>query len=88
LISLALLWILKSTRASLLFPLMVLALVGLRKLMDFIPSVFSQKDLQWLDNLMPDSGKKGPKAKQENGIEEEESDEGHETVSAPLHLHV
>ena len=32
----------------------VLALVGLRKLMDYFPSVFSQNDLYWLDNLMPD----------------------------------
>ena len=36
----------------------VLALVGFRKLMDFFPSVFSQKDLFWLDNLMPASNKK------------------------------
>ena len=26
--------------------------------MDFFPSVFSQKDLFWLDNLMPASNKK------------------------------
>ena len=36
----------------------VLALVGFRKLMDFFPSVFSQNDLFWLDNLMPASNKK------------------------------
>ena len=57
-LGLALLWIIKSTDASLIFPLMVLALVGLRKLMDFVPKIFSQKDLFWLDNLMPDKKKK------------------------------
>jgi len=67
-ISLALLWIIKSTQASLLFPLMVLALVGLRKAMDFAPFIFSQRDLQWLDNLMPDSGKKGEEVEDENNV--------------------
>jgi len=61
--SLAALWIIKSTKASLIFPLMVLALVGFRKAMDFIPSVFSQKELYWLDNLMPVSNKKEKKKK-------------------------
>ena len=56
--SLVLLWILKSTKASLIFPLMVLALVGFRKLMDYVPNVFSQNDLYWLDSLMPDSKQK------------------------------
>jgi len=51
---------------------MVLALVGFRKLMDFFPSIFSQKDLQWLDNLMPDSGKKGTKKAQQENVEENE----------------
>ena len=53
--ALVLLWILKSTKASLIFPLMVLALVGFRKCMDYFPQVFSQRDLFWLDNLMPSS---------------------------------
>ncbi|XP_059086432.1 electrogenic sodium bicarbonate cotransporter 1-like isoform X2 [Tigriopus californicus] len=60
-IGLVLLWVIKSTPASLIFPLMVLALVGLRKLMDYFPRIFSQNDLKWLDNLMPDSGKKKKK---------------------------
>ena len=81
--SLAALWIIKSTPASLIFPLMVsiikpcsilavaknlinlqvLALVGFRKAMDYFPSVFSQKELFWLDNLMPASNKKEKKSK-------------------------
>jgi hypothetical protein len=39
----------------------VLALVGLRKAMDFFPSIFSQKDLKYLDNLMPEKQKKKKK---------------------------
>jgi len=58
---LAALWVIKSTPASLVFPLMVLALVGFRKIMDSFPSVFSQNDLKWLDNLMPESKKKDKK---------------------------
>ena len=46
--------------------LQVLALVGFRKAMDFIPSVFSQKELYWLDNLMPASNKKEKKKKKKN----------------------
>ena len=52
------LWILKSTKASLVFPLMVLALVGFRKVMDYFPNIFSQDDLFYLDNLMPSSNDK------------------------------
>merc|ERR1739838_272051 len=78
-LSLAALWIIKSTPASLIFPLMVLALVGFRKVMDFFPSVFSQTELFWLDNLMPEKKKKENKKKSkkkskqmlENGTDEE-----------------
>ena len=56
--ALAILWILKSTDASLIFPLMVLALVLFRKVMDYFPKVFTQQDLLWLDNLMPSSSDK------------------------------
>ena len=62
----AALWIIKSTPASLIFPLMVLALVGFRKVMDFFPSVFSQSELFWLDNLMPESKKKDKKNKKKS----------------------
>ena len=53
----------------------VLALVGFRKMMDYIPSVFSQNDLYWLDNLMPtrkknDKNKKTVKESPENGCKE------------------
>uniref|UniRef100_A0A087XZV7 Anion exchange protein n=1 Tax=Poecilia formosa TaxID=48698 RepID=A0A087XZV7_POEFO len=47
---LALLWILKSTVAAIIFPVMILALVAVRKAMDY---VFSQHDLSYLDDVIP-----------------------------------
>ncbi|XP_051733795.1 electrogenic sodium bicarbonate cotransporter 1 isoform X2 [Ctenopharyngodon idella] len=52
---LALLWILKSTVAAIIFPVMILALVAVRKAMDY---VFSQHDLSYLDDVMPEKDKK------------------------------
>uniref|UniRef100_A0A672S253 Anion exchange protein n=1 Tax=Sinocyclocheilus grahami TaxID=75366 RepID=A0A672S253_SINGR len=52
---LVLLWVIKTSRAAIVFPMMVLALVFIRKLLDF---VFSKRDLSWLDDLMPESKKK------------------------------
>ncbi|XP_068191176.1 electrogenic sodium bicarbonate cotransporter 1-like isoform X1 [Antennarius striatus] len=52
---LALLWILKSTVAAIIFPVMILALVAVRKAMDY---VFSQHDLGYLDDVIPEKDKK------------------------------
>uniref|UniRef100_A0A8C4W0W8 Anion exchange protein n=1 Tax=Gopherus evgoodei TaxID=1825980 RepID=A0A8C4W0W8_9SAUR len=52
---LAALWILKSTVAAIIFPVMLLALVGIRKAMECI---FSQQDLSWLDDIMPEKDRK------------------------------
>uniref|UniRef100_A0A672ZWG0 Anion exchange protein n=1 Tax=Sphaeramia orbicularis TaxID=375764 RepID=A0A672ZWG0_9TELE len=52
---LALLWILKSTVAAIIFPVMILALVAVRKAMDYI---FSQHDLSYLDDVIPEKDKK------------------------------
>uniref|UniRef100_A0A8C1Z774 Anion exchange protein n=1 Tax=Cyprinus carpio TaxID=7962 RepID=A0A8C1Z774_CYPCA len=52
---LVLLWVIKTSRAAIVFPMMVLALVFIRKLLDF---VFCKRDLSWLDDLMPESKKK------------------------------
>uniref|UniRef100_A0A8C5A6E8 Anion exchange protein n=1 Tax=Gadus morhua TaxID=8049 RepID=A0A8C5A6E8_GADMO len=52
---LALLWIIKTSRAAIVFPMMVLALVFIRKLLDFI---FTKRELSWLDDLMPEWKKK------------------------------
>uniref|UniRef100_A0A3Q0RC08 Anion exchange protein n=1 Tax=Amphilophus citrinellus TaxID=61819 RepID=A0A3Q0RC08_AMPCI len=52
---LALLWILKSTVAAIIFPVMILALVAVRKGMDYM---FSQHDLSFLDDVIPEKDKK------------------------------
>uniref|UniRef100_A0A671VZ47 Anion exchange protein n=1 Tax=Sparus aurata TaxID=8175 RepID=A0A671VZ47_SPAAU len=52
---LALLWILKSTVAAIIFPVMILALVAVRKAMDYM---FSQHDLGFLDDVIPEKDKK------------------------------
>ena len=58
------------------FPsLQVLALVGFRKMMDYVPSVFSQNDLFWLDNLMP-IRKKTDKKKKKKHLKNQVTDEG------------
>ena len=48
-------------------------MVGFRKAMDYFPSVFSQKELYWLDNLMPASNKKEKKGKKKNKKNHENS---------------
>ncbi|XP_063752650.1 solute carrier family 4 member 4a isoform X2 [Eleginops maclovinus] len=52
---LALLWILKSTVAAIVFPVMILALVAVRKAMDYM---FSQHELGFLDDVIPEKDKK------------------------------
>ncbi|XP_063066052.1 electrogenic sodium bicarbonate cotransporter 4 isoform X2 [Engraulis encrasicolus] len=52
---LAVLWILKSTVAAIVFPVMILGLMVVRKLLDFM---FSQHDLAWLDDILPEKDKK------------------------------
>ncbi|XP_030305990.1 electrogenic sodium bicarbonate cotransporter 1 isoform X6 [Calypte anna] len=54
-VCLALLWILKSTVAAIIFPVMILALVAVRKAMDYL---FSQHDLSFLDDVIPEKEKK------------------------------
>ncbi|XP_069826519.1 anion exchange protein 4 isoform X2 [Dendropsophus ebraccatus] len=48
---LVILWIMKSTAAAIIFPLMLLALAGIRKAMEWI---FSLHDLSWLDDILPE----------------------------------
>ncbi|CAK6976811.1 solute carrier family 4 member 4a isoform X3 [Scomber scombrus] len=52
---LAMLWVLKSTVAAIIFPVMILALVAVRKAMDYM---FSQHDLSFLDDIIPEKDKK------------------------------
>ncbi|KAM7365475.1 hypothetical protein PAMP_016396 [Pampus punctatissimus] len=80
---LILLWTIKTSKAAIVFPMMVLALVFIRKLLDFI---FTKRELSWLDDLMPEWKKK----KLEDAAEEEEhsiiaEEEG--IVQVPLEGH-
>ncbi|KAI1891187.1 hypothetical protein AGOR_G00162370 [Albula goreensis] len=52
---LVLLWVIKTSPAAIVFPMMVLALVFIRKLLDLC---FSKRELSYLDDLMPESVKK------------------------------
>ncbi|KAF3694903.1 Sodium-driven chloride bicarbonate exchanger Solute carrier family 4 member 10 [Channa argus] len=77
---LVLLWVIKTSKAAIVFPMMVLALVFIRKLMDCI---FTKRELSWLDDLMPESKKK----KLEDAEEEEEQSilaEDEKVVQVPL----
>uniref|UniRef100_A0A663EE16 Anion exchange protein n=1 Tax=Aquila chrysaetos chrysaetos TaxID=223781 RepID=A0A663EE16_AQUCH len=67
LICLVLLWTIKVSRAAIIFPMMVLALVFVRKAMDFC---FSKRELSFLDDLMPERRKKLDDARNEAGEEE------------------
>ncbi|KAM6968124.1 sodium bicarbonate cotransporter 3-like [Aplochiton taeniatus] len=52
---LVLLWVTKASAAAVVFPMMVLALVFVRKLLDLC---FTKRELSYLDDLMPESKKK------------------------------
>ncbi|XP_014330007.1 sodium bicarbonate cotransporter 3-like isoform X2 [Xiphophorus maculatus] len=78
---LVLLWVIKASAAAVVFPMMVLALVFIRKLLDLL---FTNRELSWLDDLMPESKKKTEddkkkkaqeKLEEESRLEEEEEEE-------------
>ncbi|KAG7214973.1 hypothetical protein INR49_019722, partial [Caranx melampygus] len=76
-ICLAVLWILKSTFLAIIFPVMILGLMVVRKLLDLI---FSQHDLAWLDDILPDKDKKKKeddkkKIKEKKTVEPESDEE-------------
>ncbi|XP_055516392.1 sodium bicarbonate cotransporter 3-like isoform X1 [Leucoraja erinacea] len=70
---LALLWIIKASSAAVVFPMMVLALVFIRKLLDFF---FNKRELGWLDDLMPESKKKKLEDLQKKKKETEKTKDG------------
>uniref|UniRef100_A0A8B9BKA8 Anion exchange protein n=1 Tax=Anser brachyrhynchus TaxID=132585 RepID=A0A8B9BKA8_9AVES len=76
---LVLLWVIKVSRAAIVFPMMVLALVFVRKVMDFC---FSKRELSWLDDLMPESKKKKLDDAKNEAKEEEESQKMMEAAAA------
>eukprot|EP00066_Takifugu_rubripes_P013894 XP_011603160.1 PREDICTED: electrogenic sodium bicarbonate cotransporter 4-like [Takifugu rubripes] len=75
LVCLAVLWILKSTFLAIIFPVMILGLMVVRKMLDMM---FSQHDLAWLDDILPDKDKKkedDKRRKKMKKVVEAESDE-------------
>uniref|UniRef100_A0A673A0M9 Anion exchange protein n=1 Tax=Sphaeramia orbicularis TaxID=375764 RepID=A0A673A0M9_9TELE len=88
-VCLAVLWILKSTFLAIIFPVMILGLMVVRKLLDLM---FSQHDLAWLDDLLPDKDKKKKedekkKKKEKKAAEPESDEEGYSTKPFhPIHL--
>uniref|UniRef100_A0A8C5ERZ5 Anion exchange protein n=1 Tax=Gouania willdenowi TaxID=441366 RepID=A0A8C5ERZ5_GOUWI len=87
---LVLLWVIKASAAAVVFPMMVLALVFIRKLLDLF---FTKRELSWLDDLMPESKKKkedDKKKKAQSRLQEEEelgisvSFEGSDRLNMPV----
>ncbi|KAJ8385648.1 hypothetical protein AAFF_G00183610 [Aldrovandia affinis] len=76
---LVLLWVIKASAAAVVFPMMVLALVFVRKLMDLC---FTKRELSWLDDLMPESRKKREDDKKK--MEKEEAERMLETDSEAM----
>ncbi|XP_070840687.1 sodium bicarbonate cotransporter 3-like isoform X2 [Chaetodon trifascialis] len=68
---LVLLWVIKASAAAVVFPMMVLALVFIRKLLDFF---FTKRELSWLDDLMPESKKKKEDDKKKKAREKLEAE--------------
>uniref|UniRef100_A0A671YQ52 Anion exchange protein n=1 Tax=Sparus aurata TaxID=8175 RepID=A0A671YQ52_SPAAU len=69
------LWTIKASVAAVVFPMMVLALVFIRKLLDFC---FTKRELSWLDDLIPESKKKkddDKKKKEKERVMEEVEDD-------------
>ncbi|KAM4050301.1 electrogenic sodium bicarbonate cotransporter 1 isoform 13-T13 [Anomaloglossus baeobatrachus] len=88
-VCLALLWILKSTVAAIVFPVMILALVAVRKAMDYL---FSQHDLSFLDDVIPEKDKKKKedekkKKKKKGSVDSDNDDEkSHSHSLNDIHL--
>lgn len=69
---LGVLWVIKAIKSvSILFPIMVLGTCFCRKAMDWI---FTQRELKWLDDVMPESAKKA-KEDEKKKLAEMEEDE-------------
>ncbi|KAL7839257.1 hypothetical protein SRHO_G00259150 [Serrasalmus rhombeus] len=72
-VCLAVLWILKSTFLAIVFPVMILGLMLVRKMLDM---VFSQHDLAWLDDLLPEKEKKKKDDEKKNSSSKKDKKKG------------
>ncbi|KAK9509940.1 hypothetical protein O3M35_004824 [Rhynocoris fuscipes] len=69
---LIMLWLIKSFgKTSILFPLMLVVMIGIRKSLDFI---FTQRELKILDDVMPETIKRGQEDEESLGNDEKGSD--------------
>ncbi|XP_031143670.1 electrogenic sodium bicarbonate cotransporter 4 isoform X3 [Sander lucioperca] len=87
-VCLAVLWILKSTFLAIIFPVMILGLMVVRKLLDLM---FSQHDLAWLDDILPDKDKKTKeddkkKKRNKKAAEPESDEEPNSSVPPPVKI--
>ncbi|XP_041089686.1 electrogenic sodium bicarbonate cotransporter 4-like isoform X1 [Polyodon spathula] len=72
-VCLTVLWVLKSTVAAIIFPIMILGLIIVRKMLDW---VFSQHDLAWLDDILPEKDKKKEEDKKKKKNKKGRGEEG------------
>jgi anion exchange protein len=64
-------WVIKSIKLTLIsFPVMLIVLMCVRKLLDY---VFTQSDLYWLDHLLPDDQRRAKEDKQLELLEDNET---------------
>ncbi|XP_070408313.1 electrogenic sodium bicarbonate cotransporter 4 [Nothobranchius furzeri] len=89
-ICLAVLWILKSTFLAIIFPVMILGLMVVRKLLDLM---FSQHNLAWLDDILPDKDKKKKedekkKKKEKKAVEPESDEEPDRSALTPVKIYL
>ncbi|XP_071103626.1 sodium-driven chloride bicarbonate exchanger-like isoform X4 [Haliotis cracherodii] len=65
---LSILWVIKTIKKiSIAFPIMVLAMCFVRKAMDYL---FTQRELKWLDDIMPESHKRAQEDEEKQKNEE------------------
>ena len=64
---------------------MVLALVGARRLMDYL---FTQRDLEYLDDVMPEVVKKEIEERKNSGVEENSPDGNPVSASTATRLNL
>uniref|UniRef100_A0A0B6ZC76 Bicarbonate transporter-like transmembrane domain-containing protein n=1 Tax=Arion vulgaris TaxID=1028688 RepID=A0A0B6ZC76_9EUPU len=73
LICLAGLWVIKSIKElSIIFPIMVLGTCFVRKALDYI---FTQRELKWLDDLMPEATKKAKEDERKKSMNDDDNQE-------------
>ncbi|XP_028433457.1 electrogenic sodium bicarbonate cotransporter 4 [Perca flavescens] len=77
---LAVLWTLKSTFLAIIFPVMILGLMVVRKMLDM---VFSQHDLAWMDDLLPEKEKKKVDDKKKGNEKEKDKEKEKEKKKKP-----